>query len=92
MGAVIADWQLPISNLWLAIGQWAIGNRQSKIGNVGTHPLPRTVLTSLPLRGLSFKLHHWVRFSSSEHGRGPNKKWRGLACGCALARYVDGAS
>jgi len=23
-----------------------IGDRQSKIGNVGTHPLPRTLLTS----------------------------------------------
>jgi hypothetical protein len=55
MGAAIADWQLPISDWCLAIGP--IGKRQSKIGNVGTHPLPRTVLTSLPLRSLKLKLH-----------------------------------
>jgi hypothetical protein len=28
MGAVIADWQLPISELCLTIGQLAIGNRK----------------------------------------------------------------
>ncbi|HBB88065.1 MAG TPA: hypothetical protein DC047_10655 [Blastocatellia bacterium] len=44
MGRVIANYQLPISDWRLAIVP--IGNRQSEIGNVGTHPLPRTVLTS----------------------------------------------
>ena len=34
---VIAHWQLPISDWCLAIGP--IGNRQSKIGKIGTHPL-----------------------------------------------------
>ncbi|MEO7969827.1 MAG: hypothetical protein ABI698_00900 [bacterium] len=47
---VIADLQLPISDWCLAIGP--IGNRQSTIGNAGTHPLPQTVQTLLPQRGV----------------------------------------
>jgi hypothetical protein len=39
MGAVIADWQLPICDWFPTIG--LIGNRQAKIGNVGTHPRGR---------------------------------------------------
>ena len=44
MGALNADWQMPTSDWYLAIGP--IGNLQSKIGNVSTHPLPQAVLTS----------------------------------------------
>ncbi|HBB87977.1 MAG TPA: hypothetical protein DC047_10210 [Blastocatellia bacterium] len=68
MGAVIVDWQVLISDCCLAIGP--IDNRQSQIGNVGTHPLPRTVLTSLPLRGLYFKLqlyHYFAQLVRSAH-------------------------
>ncbi|HBB86444.1 MAG TPA: hypothetical protein DC047_02380 [Blastocatellia bacterium] len=44
MGLAIADCQLPISDWRLASGP--IGNRQSELGNVGTHPLAQAVLTS----------------------------------------------
>jgi hypothetical protein len=50
MGAVIAD--LANADFRLVSSDRPIGNRQLKIADFGTHPLPRTVLTSLPLRGL----------------------------------------
>ena len=43
-------WQLPISDWLLAIEP--ILQSAIEIPTVGTHPLPRTVLTSLPLRRL----------------------------------------
>ena len=50
MGLPIANCQLPISDWRLAIK--AIGNWQSEIGNLETHPLPRcgTDLISRELR------------------------------------------
>jgi hypothetical protein len=47
MGAAIADWQLAISDCCRDLVDW---QSAIEMGNVGTHPLPRTVLTSMPPR------------------------------------------
>jgi hypothetical protein len=41
----IVDFQLPIG----LFRNWPIGNRHLAMGNLETHPLPQTVLTSLPV-------------------------------------------
>src|SRR6476620_3213194 len=46
-----SDCRLANAEFLLMSSVGPIANRLSKIGNIGTHPLPRTVLTSLPLRG-----------------------------------------
>jgi hypothetical protein len=58
MGVLICG--LAIGDFRLISGDRANWQSAIAVADVGTHPLPQTVLTSLPLRGLSFRLHHYA--------------------------------